>query len=125
MSIIDWFKSLLATEAKHYVFAQIPSDIDEIEFKEGQHYFRLRLAEMFLKDDRKLFHEYVPVVSSAVQLQFGSKQPQTLRNMELKHPLFLSLVKLLLCVSSWLGLINDCYLEKLHWLLGLESRQVP
>ena len=78
MSIIDWFNNLLATEAKHYVFAPIPSDIEEIEFQEGQHYFRLRLAEMFLKEDRKLFHEYVPVVSSAVELRFGDNAAQQL-----------------------------------------------
>ncbi|XEQ91866.1 hypothetical protein SCACP_06790 [Sporomusa carbonis] len=77
MSIIDWFNNLLAKEAKHYVFATIPSDIEAIEFKEGQHYFRLRLAEMFSKDDRKLFRTYVPVVFR-VQLQFGSKAAQEL-----------------------------------------------
>lgn len=78
MSIFDWFKNLLGQEAKHYVFTPIPSDIETIEFKEGEHYFRLCLAEMFLKDDRKLFRKYVPVVSSTVQLQFGSKAAQEL-----------------------------------------------
>ncbi|CQR74479.1 hypothetical protein SOV_25920 [Sporomusa ovata DSM 2662] len=78
MSILDWFKNLFAKEAKHYVFTPISSDIETIEFKEGQHYFRLRLAEMFLKNDRKLFRSYVPVVSSSVQLQFGSNAAQEL-----------------------------------------------
>ncbi|TWH49162.1 hypothetical protein [Sporomusa sp. KB1] len=78
MSIIDWFKNLIKREAKHYVFTPIAADIEPIAFKEGQHYFRLRLAEMFLKDDRKLFRNYVPVVSSSVQLQFGSNAAQEL-----------------------------------------------
>lgn len=78
MSILDWFKNLLKEETKHYLFTPIPSDIETIKFKEGEHYFRLCLAEMFLKDDRKLFRNYVPVVSSTVQLQFGSKAAQEL-----------------------------------------------
>ncbi|SDE11368.1 hypothetical protein [Sporomusa acidovorans] len=78
MSILDWFNNLIKTEARHSVFTPGPADIETIEFKEGQHYFRLRLADMFLKDDRKLFRSYVPVVSSSVQLQFGSNAAQEL-----------------------------------------------
>lgn len=78
MSLIDWFISLLVRESKHYVFASVAPDVEKIEFKEGQHYFRLRLAEMFLKDDRNLFRSYVPVVSSNVELQFGSNAAQQL-----------------------------------------------
>lgn len=78
MSLIDWFTNLFVKESEHYVFAPVASDVEKIEFKEGQHYFRLRLAEMFLKDDRKLFRTYVPVVSSVVELQFGSNAAQQL-----------------------------------------------
>ncbi|SDF31540.1 hypothetical protein [Sporomusa acidovorans] len=80
MSLIDWFAKLFVKEAKHYVFAPVTSDVEKIEFQEGQHYFRLRLAEMFLKDDRKLFRKVVPVVSSVVSLQFGANAAQQLPN---------------------------------------------
>ncbi|HWR09356.1 hypothetical protein [Sporomusa sp.] len=78
MSLLDWFANLFAKEARHYVFTPVTSDVEKLVFQEGQHYFRLRLAEMFLKDDRKLFRKYVPVVSSVVSLQFGSNAAQQL-----------------------------------------------
>ncbi len=78
MSLIDWFTNLFVKESRHYVFTPVTSDVEKIVFQEGQHYFRLRLAEMFLKDDRKLFRSYVPVVSSVVSLQFGSNAAQQL-----------------------------------------------
>ncbi|WP_371366939.1 hypothetical protein SRRS_10950 [Sporomusa rhizae] len=80
MSLIDWFANLFVKEAKHYVYAPVTSEVEKIVFQEGQHYFRLRLAEMFLKDDRKLFRKVVPVVSSLVSLQFGSIAAQALPN---------------------------------------------
>ncbi|MEN6413573.1 MAG: hypothetical protein ABFC84_12590 [Veillonellales bacterium] len=89
MSLIDWFTNLFVKESKHYVFAPAASDVEKIEFQEGQHYFRLRLAEMFLKDDRKLFRSYVPVVSSVAALQFGSNDAQQLPG--LAGPLALNL----------------------------------
>ncbi|QDR83428.1 hypothetical protein [Sporomusa termitida] len=78
MGLIDWFANLFVKESKHYVYAPVTSDVEKIEFKEGQHYFRLRLAEMFLKNDRKLFRKYVPVVSSVVSVQFGANAAQEL-----------------------------------------------
>lgn len=89
MSLIDWFANLFVKEAKHYVYAPVPSEVEKIVFQEGQHYFRLRLAEMFLKDDRKLFRKVVPVVSSLVSLQFGSNAAQQLPN--IAGPLALNL----------------------------------
>lgn len=80
MGLFDWFANLFVQEAKHYVYAPVASDAEKIVFEEGQHYFRLRLAEMFLKDDRKLFRKMVPVVSSLVSLQFGSNPAQQLPN---------------------------------------------
>ncbi len=78
MGLIDWFTNLFVKEARHYVFTPVASDVEKIVFQEGQHYFRLRLAEMFLKDDRKLFRKVVPVVSSVVSLQFGTNAAQQL-----------------------------------------------
>ncbi|WP_371378577.1 hypothetical protein [Sporomusa aerivorans] len=80
MSLIDWFANLFVKEAKHYVFSPVASDVEKLVFQEGQHYFRLRLAEMFLKDDRKLFRKLVPVVSSVVSLSFGDNAAQQLPN---------------------------------------------
>ncbi|EGO61945.1 hypothetical protein [Acetonema longum] len=80
MSLVDWFANLFVQEAKHYVFTPVVSDAEKLVFREGQHYFRLRLAEMFLKDDRKLFRKAVPVVSSVVSLQFGASAAQQLPN---------------------------------------------
>lgn len=80
MGLFDWFSNLFMQEAKHYVYAPVASDAEKIVFEEGQHYFRLRLAEMFLKDDRKLFRKMVPVVSSLVSLEFGSNPAQQLPN---------------------------------------------
>lgn len=80
MSLIDWFASLFVKEAKHYVYAPVASDVEKLVFQEGQHYFRLRLAKMFLKDDRKLFRRLVPVVSSVVSLRFGDNAAQQLPN---------------------------------------------
>jgi hypothetical protein len=80
MGLFDWFANLFTQEAKHYVYAPVASDATKIVFQEGQQYFRLRLAEMFLKDDRKLFRRMVPVVSSLVGIQFGSDASRQLPN---------------------------------------------
>ena len=80
MSLLDWFANLFAKEAKHYIFTPVAADMENIIFREGEHYLRLRLTEMFLKDDRKLFRKLVPVVSSVVSLQFGANAAQQLPN---------------------------------------------
>lgn len=70
--ISDWF----SREASHYVYTMIPADrtdvpIQATEVESGKHYFRLWLAEMFLRHDQKLFRTWSPVVHSVVRLQFG------------------------------------------------------
>jgi hypothetical protein len=70
-------------EAQHFVYAPIPmerqdSPIQEVPIQAEQHYFRVWLSEMYLRDDRRLFREYVPVVHSAVRLQFGTRPTQEL-----------------------------------------------
>lgn len=73
MSLSDWFNNLTADAAQHSRLLRIPCSGEAIEIKEGQHYFRLWLAEMFLRDNRRLFRDIVPVVSSVVRLQFGAQ----------------------------------------------------
>lgn len=110
MSVADWFQRLVKKDAQHYVYARIPATaarqdppIQEVELQAERHYVRFWLAEMFLKDDRRLFREFVPVVHSNVTLRFGSKPVQELpyvagpqnvglgstlgRGVQLDHPL--------------------------------------
>jgi hypothetical protein len=83
VSISDWLQRLWKKEAQHYVYASIPpqrqdSPLQEVTLQAEQHYLRLWLSESFLADDRRLFREYVPVVHSAVRLQFASNPAQEL-----------------------------------------------
>lgn len=83
MSVIDWFKGQIHTYATHLVYAEIPLDhqspaVQDVTLVAERHYFRIWLAEMFLKDDTKLFREFVPVVHSAVRLQFAQAAAQEL-----------------------------------------------
>jgi hypothetical protein len=89
MSLSDWFSQLCSHQSVHYTAAAVSSDSDPVVLQAGQHYIRLRLAEMYLKDDRKLFRSYVPVVSSVVSLQFGSNSAQQLA--DVAGPLSLNL----------------------------------
>lgn len=78
MSVIsDWFSRLFSKTANHYVFAPIPAErqdrpVKGVTLKAEEHYFRIWVSEMFLKDDRRLFREFVPVVHSAINLTFGT-----------------------------------------------------
>jgi hypothetical protein len=85
MGVIDILNKIWKSDAKHYVYAEIPGTkerqdkpVPEIELEPESHYARLWLSEMFLADDRKLFRQFVPVVHSAVQLQFGQRAAQEL-----------------------------------------------
>jgi hypothetical protein len=83
MSIADWFQRLWKKEAQHFVYAPIPVErqdtpLQEVTLQAEKHYLRLWLSEAFLADDRRLFREYVPVVHSAVRLQFASNAAQEL-----------------------------------------------
>ncbi|HET7231428.1 MAG TPA: hypothetical protein VFJ16_15575 [Longimicrobium sp.] len=83
MSIMDWFERLVKSEAVHYVAVPIPPErqdkpVQPTVIQAEKHYLRLWLAEMFLKDDRRLFREFVPVVHSAVRLQFAQNAAQEL-----------------------------------------------
>lgn len=73
----NFFSKLFSKQATHYVLATIPTThqdvpVEEIEILADKHYFRLWVSEMYLKDDRRLFREFVPVVHSAVSLNYGA-----------------------------------------------------
>lgn len=83
MSMAEWFARLLKRDAEHYICTTIPPQNTDIPverkpLRAEQSYVRLWLAEMFLKDDRVLFREFVPVVHTSVRLTFGDKPSQEL-----------------------------------------------
>jgi hypothetical protein len=78
MSFFDQIADLFTSEARHLVLQVIPKErqepaVDSTVIQAEKHYVRVWLADMFLKDDRRLFRGFVPVVHSVVRLQFGSK----------------------------------------------------
>jgi hypothetical protein len=78
MSIIDWFSKQFNHDSKHYVLTRVPTDtVVSTKFVANKHYFRLWLAEMYLKNDGSLFRSYSPVVQSAVEIKVGSKDSET------------------------------------------------
>jgi len=83
MNLISLFEDLWRTEARHLVLAPIPTDrqdppVNEVTLLAEKHYLRVWLAEMFLRDDRRLFSKFVPVVHSVVRLHFADKPAQEL-----------------------------------------------
>jgi hypothetical protein len=86
--MLDWFVKLFRDEAQHSLYVPIPashvrhtdgSAPDGEPLVAGNHYFRLWLVEMFLKNDRNWFSDWYPAVHSALTFQFGAS-PQTLTN---------------------------------------------
>lgn len=82
MGVLDWFKSRFKEEAKKYIYTEIDPkhvkfnnnhEINPDSLKAGNHYFRLWLVEMFLKNDRDWFKSWYPAVHSAVRFTFGDK----------------------------------------------------
>lgn len=83
MSLLDFFQRLWHREAQQLVFALIPPDrqspaVAPTVAVAEQHYVRIWLAEMFLRDDQRLFREFVPVVHSVVRLHFADNPAQEL-----------------------------------------------
>jgi hypothetical protein len=81
MSVLDWFSTRFKREASHFLYVPVPADHvrhsagqtpDNRELAAGNHYFRLWLTQMFLKNDRNWFAGWHPAVHSAVTFEFGS-----------------------------------------------------
>ncbi len=69
--VLDWFKDRYQTDAQHRLAPLIPDGAGQI--RANEHYFRLWLDEMFLKDEEKWFTQWQPAVHSAVTLEFGDQ----------------------------------------------------
>jgi hypothetical protein len=80
MSVWTWFRNRWQQEATHYTY--FPIDAANVsgrtlfpdEIKSGEHYFKLTLAEMFLKNDREWFSAWHPVTYSLIKLKFGDSE---------------------------------------------------
>lgn len=80
MSLLGWFQSLWKKESGKYKYvsidaAHVLSDDEgtpaDESFTAGNHYFRLWLVEMFLKNDREWFTSWHPAVHAAINFRFG------------------------------------------------------
>jgi hypothetical protein len=85
MEFLQWLKSRWQSEAVHYTYFWIPREnvtmpagqtLPTDPVKSGQHYIRLWLAEMFLKNDRDWASAWYPAALSTVVLKFGDKTQQ-------------------------------------------------
>lgn len=77
MSIWQWFKDRWQKDAQHFTY--LPVEADHVEgrtlmpgeIKAGEHYLKLTLAEMFLKNDRAWFSAWHPAAYSLIKFRFG------------------------------------------------------
>jgi hypothetical protein len=80
MSLLDWFQSRWKNAAVHTTYEFLDASrvdgrtMSSAPIRSGEHYFRISLAEMFLKNDREWFTAYSPAVYSVVKLRFGDKE---------------------------------------------------
>jgi len=82
MPLLDWLRDRWTHEAPKCPFARIDSSRirlqsgeapDDAPLRKGQHYFRLWLSEMYLKNDRQWGAAWHPALQTAVQLRFGDQ----------------------------------------------------
>jgi hypothetical protein len=82
MSLMDWFQDRWRSPGVHLTYEFIDASrvqglappMSAAPMKSGEHYFRITLAEMFLKNSRAWFTNYSPAVYSVVKLTFGSQE---------------------------------------------------
>jgi hypothetical protein len=80
MTLRDSIIGLFRRNASKYLYVAVPSDhvqdgqTDTDALVEGRDYFRLWLAEMYLKRDRDWFKTWHPAVHSLVHFQFGFQE---------------------------------------------------
>ncbi len=85
MSFLNWIHGKIEHESQHPLHARIPPERTDAggrdaPLKAGESYFRIFLAEMFLKHDKKWFTSQYPVVHSLVTLTLGSQPDVELVN---------------------------------------------
>jgi hypothetical protein len=80
MNVWTWLKNRWKQEAQHFTYLPIEADHVEgrnlfpDEIKSGEHYFKLTLAEMFLKNDRAWFSGWHPAAYSLIKFKFGDTE---------------------------------------------------
>jgi hypothetical protein len=79
MSLLDFFRDRWKTEAVHSTyefidFSRSDHPTASSPIRSGEQYFRITVAEMYLKNDKEWFTNRSPAVYSVVSLRFGDKQ---------------------------------------------------
>jgi len=78
MNLFQWLQDRWKSAAVHLIYEPITlvdgRTMPSSPIRSGEQYFRITLAEMFLKNDRNWFTNYSPVVYSVVKLRFGDKE---------------------------------------------------
>jgi hypothetical protein len=54
-----------------------PPPIEQAPFLEGEHYFMVRINEMYLSTKRSWFYEYMPLVYTSAEFTYDAKQVET------------------------------------------------
>jgi hypothetical protein len=79
MSLFEILTGLFTKESAKYAYYAIDrehvsgSNYSDESLQAGKHYFRLWLAEMYLKKERNWFKDWHPVVHSLIRFQFGTQ----------------------------------------------------
>ena len=80
MNVFDFFRDRWRSDAVQLTLesigaAQISGPTEPpVALRAGERYFRITLAEMFLKNDRDWFTDYAPAIYSIVKLKFGDRE---------------------------------------------------
>lgn len=80
MSIKSIMERIKHQPAERKVFVSIPLDRDgrgedeESAIRSNEHYFEIRITEMFLKDRAKFLKKYTPMVLAVTECQYGSER---------------------------------------------------
>lgn len=79
MSLLDWLKDKIEHPSHKMIYHTVDPthapgvDVQPVKMEAGKHYFRLWLAEMYLKNDTEWFQKWYPAVHSLISFQFGSQ----------------------------------------------------
>ena len=97
MNLLDWFQSRWKNDAVHWTYEFLDATRSDkptgpSPILSGEHYFRISVAEMFLKNDRNWFTDVAPAVYSVIKLTFGNREetishvagPSNLKDLEAK-----------------------------------------
>ncbi|MGH7947066.1 MAG: hypothetical protein ACREF9_18980, partial [Opitutaceae bacterium] len=77
-NIWDTIKGGFSKNAKILSYVELPDATAPVaSIKEGEHYFRLWLAQMFLTEEQKWFVDQHPAVNAQVTVKFGGNETMT------------------------------------------------